>query len=50
VGVIDQMFQSLRRDGSTSAWVNQMMTMDDLNALLGLDELRRFEDGLGADR
>ncbi len=46
VGVLQRMYSDLRRDGSTGAWVDQMISLDDLNDLLGLGALRSFEDSL----
>lgn len=44
-------FADLRRDGDSSAWVERMQSLDDLNALVGLGDIQAFEaDVLAADR
>lgn len=42
-GTITAMFAELRARGGTGDWITQMMTLDDLNDLLGLRELRELE-------
>ncbi len=43
VGVISAMYSDLRAHGSTGRWAEHMMTLDDLNELLGLAALRRLD-------
>lgn len=42
-GVITAMFADLRARGATGDWVKQMMTLDDLNELLGLSGLQKLD-------
>lgn len=42
-GVITAMFAELRARGGTGDWIDQMMTLDDLNELLGLSSVQQLE-------
>ncbi|MGV8882884.1 MAG: isocitrate lyase/PEP mutase family protein [Rhodoglobus sp.] len=43
-------FADLARDGDSSAWVARMQSLDDLNSLVGIDQIQGFEaDILAAD-
>jgi len=44
VGNFSRMFSELHGTGSTAPWIDQMMPLDDLNVLLGIDELAALED------
>jgi len=43
VGVITTLFADLRKNGYSGDWVKQMITLEQLNALLGLGELQELE-------
>ena len=38
-----RLFRDLRAEGSTGAWPEQMLALDELNTLLGLDTLAAFD-------
>ena len=42
-GVMSRLFTELRSAGATAPWVDQMMTLDNLNSLLGLEQLAELE-------
>ena len=42
-GQILRLFRELRAEGSTGAWPEQMLSLDELNQLLGLDALAAFD-------
>jgi hypothetical protein len=42
-GQILRLFRELRAEGSTGAWPEQMLSLDELNPLLGLDALATFD-------
>jgi 2-methylisocitrate lyase-like PEP mutase family enzyme len=44
----ERMLEHLRATGDTSAWLPDMMSLDELNALVGLDGLTAFEDSVSA--
>lgn len=45
-GVITSLFRDLRASGSTALWVDQMMTLDGVNELLGLSWFSDLDRGL----
>jgi methylisocitrate lyase len=44
--VIAEFFTDLRRTGDSRAWVERMTSLDELNAIVGLDDLRAWESGV----
>jgi methylisocitrate lyase len=46
--VVGQFLAELHQTGSSASWVNRMASLDELNRLVGIDELAAFEDGIRA--
>jgi 2-methylisocitrate lyase-like PEP mutase family enzyme len=46
--IISNLYTDLKRTGGTADWISQMMSLDDMNALLGQQSLAELEDQVAA--